>query len=197
MFKLRECAVDFVNTARWRFFHRLELPAPPEVVFEVISSSELEREWFPDFVRAEWLTPEPQGVGARRRYELSYMTLMEEFIVWEPGKRMAFWISECSLPMLSRCMEYYSLIPTADGGTELLWQVCYDPQPLLRPLRPVLHPFFEADFTEGAILRAPASATLFLSASMRLMIFGSSRSGACTISSPSIFSWISLERFST
>ncbi|MFH2005881.1 MAG: SRPBCC family protein [bacterium] len=149
MFKLAPCDIDFVNTAPWRFFNRTVVSAPPEVVFEVISSSELEKEWFPDFVGAQWLTPEPQRVGSLRRYELTYMTILEEFLVWEPGKRMAFRLNEMSIPLLRRCLEYYSLIPTEDGGTELLWQVCYDPNPLMRPLRPVLDPLFRRDFRKA------------------------------------------------
>ena len=146
MFKLAPCDLTFLDTAPWRFFNRAVLPAPPDVVFEVISSSELEKEWFPDFIEAEWLTKEPQGPGSLRRYKLSYMTILEEFIVWEPGKRMAFRLNEMSIPFLRRCLEYYSLIPTDDGGTELLWQVCYDPHPLVRPFRVMLEPMFRRDF---------------------------------------------------
>ena len=103
-----------------------------------------------------------------RRYRLKYMTILEEFLVWEPGKRLVFRLNECSLPMMRCFVENYLLTPRPDGGTDLRWEVCYTPNPWIGFLHPLIRPMFAGDFDRAtnnlrvlferlAALPAPAS----------------------------------------
>jgi hypothetical protein len=149
MFQLQPCDLDFIEHAPFRFVHEMDVPATPEMVFHAISSDDLEREWFPDFREAAWKTAPPHGRGSLRLYRLSYMSIVEEFLHWEQGRRLAFRVNTCTLPLLRRFLEDYVITPQA-GGSRLLWRVCYEPNPWLRPLHPLLRPYFAADFGKAA-----------------------------------------------
>lgn len=148
MFKLKKCDISFLRDAPFRFVNSAKFKAESDAVFEVVSNEEHEKHWFPDYAEAYWTTPAPHSVGSTRVYKLSYMTLVEEFIVWERPEQWAFWVSECSLPLVRRFMEHYRISKTPEGS-ELEWQVCYEPNPWLRPLHPLLRPFFDRDFRKA------------------------------------------------
>lgn len=148
--RLADCDESFLQRAPFRFVNEISCEANPEQTFDVISNSDLESEWFPDFVSAEWKTPEPQGVGSLRLYRLKYMTILEEFLVWDRGHRLVFRLNVCSLPILHRFLENYVISPRPDGGSYLRWEVCYEPNPFLKFLHPVLRPFLARDFRKAA-----------------------------------------------
>ena len=150
MFQLDRVDESFVVRAPHRFLHNISSGLSPIKVFDVITDLVLDKEWFPDFVSARWETPSPQGVGSIRRYRLKYMTILEEFLVWEPGKRLVFRLNECSLPMMRGFVENYVLTARPDGGTDLLWEVCYTPNPWLRFLHPLVRPLFAGDFDRAS-----------------------------------------------
>jgi hypothetical protein len=146
MWKLAPCPADFAETARFRFDNEAVVSGTPGDVFDVVSSIEHEANWFPDFKAAHWLNSEGGGVGAERDYRLTYMRLHEHFTVWERGAHLRFWVSGCSLPLLHRFLEDYRFTATADGKTHVRWRVAYEPLTVLRPLHPLLRPFFARDF---------------------------------------------------
>jgi len=150
MAALEECDECFIEKARYRFVNEISSEASITQTFDVVSGSDLESEWFPDFVSAEWKTPEPHGVGSIRIYRLKFMTILEEFLVWDRGHRLVFRLNECSLPILRRFLENYVISPRPDGGSHLRWEVCYEPRPSLRFLHPFIRPFFERDFRKAA-----------------------------------------------
>jgi hypothetical protein len=148
-FALERADLGLVERSSERFVNRFHTSLSPARLFELLTSIEHEAEWFPDFVSARWLTQPPRGVGARRLYRLRYMTIVEEFIVWEPGKHLAFRLTSMSLPLVRAFVEEYRLTPMADGGTELLWRVCFEPRRWLRPLRRWVYRLFERDFRQA------------------------------------------------
>jgi hypothetical protein len=154
--RVQPCSADFAESASFQFVNSAVLAGSPEDVFGVVSSIEHEANWFPDFSRASWRTPEPPGAGAIRDYRLTYMSLVEHFTVWEPGSRLTFWVSECSLPLVRRFMEDYRLSAEGEDRTLLRWTVAYEPLPVLRPLHPILRPYFGRDFR-----RATANLTAY------------------------------------
>jgi hypothetical protein len=149
MFELDRVDEGYVARAPHRFVHRISCSLSPHRAFDVITDPTFDKEWFPDFVSARWETPSPQGVGSLRVYRLKYMTIREEFLVWEPGKRLTFRLNQCSLPMMRCFVENYVLTSRPDGGTDLLWEVCYTPNPWISFLHPLVRPLFARDFVRA------------------------------------------------
>lgn len=149
MFKLQPCPSDFAQAAKFTFDNEAILAGSPEQVFDVVSSIDHERSWFPDFKDAHWVTPEPPGEGATRDYRLTYMRLMEHFTVWRRGEQLTFWVSECSLPLVRRFFEDYTFSAAENGRTKLRWRVAYEPNRILQPLHPLVRPFFARDFRKA------------------------------------------------
>jgi hypothetical protein len=145
-----ECDETFIKKVRYRFVNEISTSASANQTFDIVSGSELESEWFPDFVSAEWKTAEPHGIGSLRIYRLKFMTILEEFLVWEHGHRLVFRLNECSLPILHHFLENYIITPRPDGGSNLRWEVCYEPRPSLKFLHPLIRPFFARDFRKAA-----------------------------------------------
>ncbi len=150
MFKLQQPEVDFIATARHRFTYDVTLSTTPELSFEVVASGKHEQHWFPGFRRTRWIGEKHCEAGGIRRYELSYMTLIEHFTTWRPGAELSFWVSQCSLPLLDKFMERYELRGNVDGTTQLRWTVCYAPNRWLAPLHPLVRPYFARDFRSAA-----------------------------------------------
>jgi hypothetical protein len=151
MFRLDRCDETFAANAPRRFVSRVSTSLPPDVVFDVVSNIlELEGEWFPDFVSSTWTTPPPHGVGSARVNTFTYMTVVEDFLVWERGRRLVLRLTQCSLPMLSAYVEDYRLERRRGGGTELTWAICYRPLRLIAFLHPIIWPLFERDFRRAA-----------------------------------------------
>ncbi|MEZ4239040.1 MAG: SRPBCC family protein [Myxococcota bacterium] len=147
--RLSPCDDAFLADPPHAFDHDLVLDLPPDRAFDLISSIEHERDWFPDFAEARWLAP--AGPGARRDYRLTWLRLVEEFSVWVPGERMTFWVSEMSLPLAVQFAEDYRLSPgPAPHQTRLRWRVAYAPHPWLRPVHPLVRPWFVRDFRHAA-----------------------------------------------
>jgi Polyketide cyclase / dehydrase and lipid transport len=147
---LAECDESFAKKARFRFVHDISSAASPTQTFDIVAGSDLESEWFPDFVSSEWQTAEPHGAGSVRIYRLKFMTILEEFLVWERGSRLVFRVNECSLPILHRFLENYVITPRPGGGSNLRWEICYEPRRSLRFLHPFIRPFFARDFRKAA-----------------------------------------------
>jgi hypothetical protein len=150
MFDLDSNGIDYLDTAPFSFDNAFETRASPERTFDALVDIEAEREWFPDFSHAEWMTAEPHGVGSLRDYALTYLRLTEHFVIWDRGARVAFVVTEASLPLCSAFAEDYRLTPTDDGGTRVVWRVLYTPHPRAAFLHPVLRPVFARDFRIAA-----------------------------------------------
>jgi hypothetical protein len=150
MFNLKKWDETQSQRSRHRFVNVIVCDLPPERVFDVVTSSEYESEWFPDFISAKWQTPPPHGPGSVRTYRLRYMTIVEEFLLWDRGVRLLFRLTKCSLPILRAFMESYVLNRQDGGGTALCWEVSYQPNPWLAFLHPVVRPWFAADFAKAA-----------------------------------------------
>ena len=151
LYRLDKCDETFLVSARGRFFHRVSTSLSPEIVFDVVSNLlELEHEWFPGSVHMRWKTPPPHGVGSVREHRLTYMTVIEDFLVWERGRRLVLRLTHCSLPLLSAYLEDYRMERRDDGGTDLIWEICYRSRPVLAILHPILRPAFARDFRNAA-----------------------------------------------
>jgi hypothetical protein len=103
-------------------------PAGPEQVFQVLADAERWTEWTP-FSRAELEQrapgPDPNGVGALRRFQKGRTTSRERVVAYEPGRRLAYELVT-GLPL----RDYHSevALTPAGSGTEITWHSTFRPK---------------------------------------------------------------------
>lgn len=141
-FRVEAVTADTMGDIPSSMTFEADVPAKPERVFEILSTAENQRDWFKDFARARWLGLRSEGVGAERIVELKLLRVKERFLIWEPGKRLAFTIFGATLPLIRRMTEDMVLEPKGEG-TRLTWTVRYE---LRHPLMKVADPLLRRDF---------------------------------------------------
>jgi hypothetical protein len=119
---------------------RLDRPigAPRQAVWDLLA---LEPSRWADFVpgfsrSSHWLTQTPEGVGSVRRVTAGGLTIDEEVLVHEVGRRWGFRVISAPLPLAKGLVEDY-VLEDAPGGCILHWSVGawpYGPPALARPV---------------------------------------------------------------
>lgn len=127
MFQCERVDLGFIDTAPFRFRNSIELNITPEQLFEVFADTE---SW-PKFVslisKVVWTSPEPIGVGATRCATLrGGIVCNEEFIAWEPFKRIAFRFNDSSSRIFAALAEDYQVEPIP-AGCRLTWTMAQKP----------------------------------------------------------------------
>jgi hypothetical protein len=115
-----------------------ELDASPEQVFAIWADIDQWPRWFSDILRGQWFTPPPHGVGAEREVVLKTLSVKERFLAWEPGRRYAFTMTACTLPLAWSIVEDYQLEPLPGGRSRLVWEVRFDLRWYFVPMSPVI-----------------------------------------------------------
>lgn len=142
-YPLTESDDDVFRTARFRFRHVVDIPAPPERVWQVLTADDALVSWTKLITGAEWTSPRPFGVGTTRTITVGGVAaLRERFYRWDEGERMTFSAEAASQPGFRRFAEDLLLTPDA-GRTRLSWTFAVDAAPWLVPVlsssRFVLH----------------------------------------------------------
>jgi hypothetical protein len=156
-FPLEHADLDFTTSSRFKFDNQAVLRASPERIFDLFVDDMLS--WLPDVRSVEWTSPPPHGVGATRIVTLVPLAVQERFLAWERGKRVAFAIDACSLPLLNRMVEDFRIEPFHNGLTRILYTVHYEPRTAMRPLDPLLRPMFGKMFKVGLSKLAALAST--------------------------------------
>jgi hypothetical protein len=170
MFTLEPCVPASIEAMELHLENRIEVAASPARVFDMVVglAARSDASWFPDFQSATWRTPAPHGVGSVRDYRLSYARMTEHFIGWEPGRRVTFYVSRCSLPFVSQLVQDYQITPVA-GGCELVWRVGYRLSPMFEYFRTPLRLAYAEVFgaatqrLKALLEAAPPSSRIFSS----------------------------------
>jgi Polyketide cyclase / dehydrase and lipid transport len=118
--------IDWITAAPLRVEARAESTAAPDKVFAVLADHERWPEWFPRVKKVSVLG-QAEGVGARRRVELTGMTVDEEFIVWDPGARWTFTAYDARPRFTRALVEDCMLTPLPSGGTAISYTMYMDP----------------------------------------------------------------------
>lgn len=138
-FPMQPCDETYFDTAPHVYRFPMQLPVPPERVWDSLTSPNSVADWTPLLKSIEWTSE--LGLGATRAVvmPLSAATLHEYFFRWEEGRRMSFYGTEANRPLLGRLAEDYVVEP-ADSGTLLTWTFALEGNRASRlPLR-VLNP---------------------------------------------------------
>lgn len=123
----------FLKSARFRYEHQVEIAAPPEWVWKVLTGDALVR-WAYLFTGLRWGSPPPIGVGSIREVTvLEVLTARERFLRREETKRFTHTVVEASLPGLRRAAEDWIIEPTP-SGSRVTWTLAVEARPLVTPL---------------------------------------------------------------
>lgn len=118
-FICKKVDIDFINRNDvYALQDTVDVNASPEELFEMLSGNDLSQ-WLlacPDMKSISWTSVTPHGVGSTRSVVLSFMTVEEECLLWEEGKRLAFCFTTQNLPMNVSGVENYQL-EELDGGS--------------------------------------------------------------------------------
>ncbi len=148
-FHVEAVPLSFTESAPFRFENSVIIDATPERVFEIVATAEAQTEWFKDLIDIRWKTA-ARGVGSEREVELKATTVKERFLMWEPGKRLAFTIYGMTLPMVTAMVEDMTFEPVGPTQTRLVWIAHYRPTFLMRCVHPIARMIFGGLFSESA-----------------------------------------------
>ncbi|PZS15773.1 MAG: SRPBCC family protein [Pseudonocardiales bacterium] len=132
----------FFQTAPYIYRFPIDLPVPPERVWESLTSERSVAAWGPGVQSLRWTSPRPFGVGTTREVVLPLrsITVIEQYFRWDEGKGYSFFVREANRAVLRRMAEDYLLEPSA-SGCRFTWTFAIEPTaksaPLLRVGDPV------------------------------------------------------------
>jgi hypothetical protein len=96
--------------------------ATPERIFEVFQDAHSWTRWAFPITGVEWTSPFPLEVGSTRTvFMVGGMTGWEEFIAWEPFRRMAFRFNQSVKGGPTAFAEDYLLTDLGGGRTRVEW----------------------------------------------------------------------------
>lgn len=123
------------------FRFETELDATPEQVFAVFEDPASWPVWVDAITNVTWTSPKPFEVGTTRDVSIiGGLKVHERFFIWEPNRRMAFYLEGTNKPAVAALGEYYELQPLGEGRTRFVWRIAYEPKSMMRFLSPVLRP---------------------------------------------------------
>lgn len=126
-FECTPVGLDFLKQTKNVYRSEEVVRATPEQIFEVFEDEVAWTIWAPPIKRVEWTSPKPFTVGTTRTvYMLGDMNGYEEFIAWEPGKRMAFTFLGCSKDNTEKFLEDYRVTDLGDGTCLVVWYMAME-----------------------------------------------------------------------
>ena len=145
-YHLEPTDADVFEQAPHVFTYQKRFAAPPDQVWEQLTSDASITAWGPATKDVNWTSPRPFGVGTTREvHALGGPRMRERFFRWEEGTRKSFASYESTLPLFKRFAEDYSVEP--DGADTLVtWVVAMEPTDKLALPFTVLAPAVKAAF---------------------------------------------------
>jgi hypothetical protein len=118
-------------------------------VFDALAGPSAWVDWFPGLTGGRWTSQQPHGVGSTRQVQLGPLTVDEEFLVWEPGERLAFTFTATNLPAARAGVELVELVPQGPDRTRVAYTVAMEPVALPRALAGTSAPIVRAVLARG------------------------------------------------
>jgi hypothetical protein len=145
-YQLEPTDADVFEKAPHVFTYQKRFAAPPDQVWEQLTSDASIAAWGPATKEVKWTSSRPFGVGTTREVlALGGATMRERFFRWEEGTRKSFAASESTLPLFKRFAEDY--IVEADGNDTLFtWMVAIEPKDALALPFKIIAPAVKAAF---------------------------------------------------
>lgn len=134
--------LDYLDTAPFRFTAIETIATTPDKVFAVFLDATSWTRWVFAITGVEWTSPFPLAVGSTRTVHMrAGLSGFEEFLAWEPGRRMAFRFNEMSKPGADALAEDYQVTDLGDGRCRADWVMAMTPSGTGRHTMRVFKPF--------------------------------------------------------
>ncbi len=129
--KVTACAhksIDEIRCAPVLVLNTVEINCSAERLFAIFEDEHAWTLWGSSLEKVTWTSPKPFGVGTTRTVEMAGGIVgVEEFIVWEDNKRMAFCFTESSMPNMDAFGEDYVIESLDTGRVRLHWHAAFWP----------------------------------------------------------------------
>ena len=140
-------SLDWIPQAPVCVTRSVRIAAPVDRVWEVVADHESWPQWFGALTGVERIGS-GEGVGGARRVHLKGLTVEEEFLAWEPGRRFAFTVVRATKPGIRSMVEDLRLEPDGDDATTVRYTQAIQPV-AARLLAPLLRRTFQKTLDEG------------------------------------------------
>lgn len=137
-FTLEPVDGDFLQTASRRFAREFEISRPAQQVWdELVADRTLA--WCRLLgAGASWTSPRPFGVDTTRSIKVAGLIALDvRYFRWEEGRRNAFYVERCNLPLFNRFAEDYLVEETTPSSCRFTWTIAVEPSVIGRPGNPV------------------------------------------------------------
>lgn len=156
-FAVESAGEGIFTSAPHVFRYEKRFAAPPERVWESLTSDESLSAWSSTVSSLEWTSDRPFGVGTTREVVLApgLARVQERFFRWDEGHGYSFEVYGSNAPLFRRFAEDYVVEPADPGGTatRFIWTVAIEPKPAFalpfKPLAPVLKVAFGKMAADG------------------------------------------------
>ena len=142
-FECTKVGFEFLGQTNNIFVAREIVKATPEQVFDVFEDAHSWTVWALPIQKVEWTSPKPYAIGTTRSvHMMGGLVGHEEFIEWNPGRRMAFTFVADSKGATEKFLEDYRVIDMEDGTCLVEWYMAMEPRGFSRHMmfltRPVM-----------------------------------------------------------
>ncbi len=145
---LEPVTIDFFDTAPLRVQCTLEAKCTPEVLFETLRGDTVWTEWAGVIQNVNWTSPKPYAQNSTRDVTITGNMLVRElFFHWEENERVAFYVTESTIPGLTSFAEDYVVERLGPNETRLTWTIAIENTGVMRYLNPltklIMKPIFD------------------------------------------------------
>ena len=136
--QLEPVTLDFFDDAALRVQCTLVAKCTPEVLFETLRGDTVWTEWAGVIRHVNWTSDEPIAENSTRDVTITGNMLVRElFFHWEENERVAFYVTESTIPGLTRFAEDYIVERVGPNETKLIWTVAIQNTGVMKYLNPV------------------------------------------------------------
>jgi uncharacterized protein YndB with AHSA1/START domain len=137
-YQLDPVGPEFVETAPTRYVNSVVIDAPAAQVWAALEDASAWPRWAKAIKHVEWTSRPPFGVGTTRTVQMiGRMTVSEEFIVWEPERKMGFRFNDATMNGVGAFAELYTLDEQPPGRTRVTWVMAMRPKGVSRAIVPI------------------------------------------------------------
>lgn len=127
----------WIDAAPVRLVNSVDIAAEPAQIWTALEDAAAWPRWATVITNVEWTSPQPFGVGTTRTVTMrGGMVGDEEFITWEPHRRMGFRFNQASMDGVRAFAERYTL-DARDGTTRVEWVMAMAPKGVSRAIVPI------------------------------------------------------------